>query len=196
MFPSHNVQTPRLVAWLSTIDVCDSQRCCSLPSRPLSRIRTFAHGETMQCRARFSSRTVPNAIDHRERFSGSARTRVFACSAIRFDVRALLAVFTPCSNVKVIDYEAPEVVVLGKDSSVKHDPTQKVVVYGSTGEQDSSYDLLWTQVTSRPNPSFGVSRSAAGRRPPGMSVSCMTVDFQTPSLEGRQNCNDVGSSSL
>ncbi|CAM9646533.1 unnamed protein product [Scytosiphon promiscuus] len=48
-------------------------------------------------------------------------------------------------KVQVISFEAPQVVVLAKDTASKHDPTQKLVIYGSAEEQASSYDLLWTQ---------------------------------------------------
>ncbi|CAM9462230.1 unnamed protein product [Ectocarpus sp. 4 AP-2014] len=48
--------------------------------------------------------------------------------------------------VQVVSFEAPEVVLIAKDNSLKQDPTKKVVIYGSVSEQSSPYDLLWTQV--------------------------------------------------
>eukprot|EP00752_Nemacystus_decipiens_P011504 g10216.t1 len=49
-------------------------------------------------------------------------------------------------KVQVISFEAPEVVVVAKDSTLKHDPTRKVVVFGSANEQiRGEYDLQWTQ---------------------------------------------------
>ena len=51
---------------------------------------------------------------------------------------------------KAISFEAPEVVVAAKDSTLKHDPTQKVVVFGFVNEQlGDEYDLQWTQVRVR-----------------------------------------------
>lgn len=40
--------------------------------------------------------------------------------------------------------------VVAKDSTLKHDPTQKVVVFGFVIEQlGDEYDLQWTQVRVR-----------------------------------------------
>ncbi|CAM9093541.1 unnamed protein product, partial [Hapterophycus canaliculatus] len=66
-------------------------------------------------------------------------------SADSSDVYGLLRSDTTSVRVQVVAYEAPEVFVLTKENSLKHDPTRKVVVYGSAGEQASSYDFLWTQ---------------------------------------------------
>ncbi|CBJ29756.1 conserved unknown protein [Ectocarpus siliculosus] len=52
---------------------------------------------------------------------------------------------TASVKVQVVSFEAPEVVLISKDDSLKQDPTKKVVIYGSVSEQSSSYDLLWTQ---------------------------------------------------
>ncbi|CAM9247691.1 unnamed protein product, partial [Ectocarpus sp. 12 AP-2014] len=52
---------------------------------------------------------------------------------------------TASVKVQVVSFEAPEVVLVAKDDSLKQDPTKKVVIYGSVSEQSSSYDLLWTQ---------------------------------------------------
>ncbi|CAM9220320.1 unnamed protein product [Ectocarpus sp. 12 AP-2014] len=49
-------------------------------------------------------------------------------------------------KVQVVSFQAPEVVLIAKDNSLKQDPTKKAVIYGSVSEQSSSYDLLWTQV--------------------------------------------------
>eukprot|EP00903_Cladosiphon_okamuranus_P005952 g5878.t1 len=53
---------------------------------------------------------------------------------------------TTSVRVQVISFEAPEVVVVAKDSTAKHNPTKKVVVFGSTvEEEDRGYELQWTQ---------------------------------------------------
>ncbi|CAM9935318.1 unnamed protein product [Scytosiphon promiscuus] len=67
-------------------------------------------------------------------------------SADSGDTHGLLRSDNVSIRVQVISYEAPEVFVVAKDTALKHDPTQKVVVYGSAGEQASPYDTLWTQV--------------------------------------------------
>lgn len=42
--------------------------------------------------------------------------------------------------------------VVAKDSTVKHNPTKKVVVFGSVVEQeDHEYELQWTQVWADSN---------------------------------------------
>eukprot|EP00903_Cladosiphon_okamuranus_P018201 g16743.t2 len=46
-------------------------------------------------------------------------------------------------NVQVVSYDAPEVVLVAKDDSPKHDGNKKTVIYGTV---DQASDLLWTQV--------------------------------------------------
>lgn len=65
---------------------------------------------------------------------------------------------------KVVSYDAPEVVVVAKEDSLKHDQTKKIVIYGAA---EPASDLLWTQVDR--------GKSAATRwlslpdlRPPGI----------------------------
>ena len=63
----------------------------------------------------------------------------------------------PPSREQVISFEAPEVLVLAKDETLKHSPTKKVVVLGSVAEQATSggsasatdYSLQWEQVGGR-----------------------------------------------
>lgn len=44
----------------------------------------------------------------------------------------------------------PDVVVVAKDSTLKHNPTEKVVVFGSVVEQTGhEFELQWTQVWAR-----------------------------------------------
>lgn len=51
---------------------------------------------------------------------------------------------------KVTPFEAPEVIVVAKDTTSKHDPTKKVVVFGSVnGQRNPGYDLRWTQVRAK-----------------------------------------------
>ncbi|CAM9342946.1 unnamed protein product, partial [Ectocarpus sp. 12 AP-2014] len=67
-------------------------------------------------------------------------------SADSTDVYNQLRWDTANIKVQVVSFEAPEVLLIAKDNSLKQDPTEKVVIYGSVSEQSSSYDLLWTQV--------------------------------------------------
>lgn len=60
---------------------------------------------------------------------------------------------------QVISFEAPEVFVFAKEDTLKHNPTEKVVVLGSVADQASGlsaswsaaaeYSLLWEQVCGK-----------------------------------------------
>lgn len=55
--------------------------------------------------------------------------------------------FTHLFFLKVVSFDAPEVVVAAEGGGKKLDPTRKAVFYGGIVEEDSgSHDLEWTQV--------------------------------------------------